>query len=426
MKCLLVFLLGISTLSAQTSSESGEQLKFVVIMSRHGVRSPTGKAEQLNPYSAQPWPKWSVPPGHLTGHGAKLLTLMGAYDRELLAQQGLLAANGCGDAVHVSIVADSDQRTRETGRALATGMFPGCSVPTQALPEGTNDPLFHPLKEGMGHTDRDLATAAVSGRIGANPNALIELYRPQLEMMEEVLRGCKSPCEPEAGGTRVSLFTLPSGLRAGSGDHLVEFKSPLSTGSTFAENLLLEYTEGMDESQVGWGHVDAKKIRRLMELHTAHVELMDRTLFVARAQASNILQHVLATMQQAAGQQPVAGALGQPGDRLLILSGHDTNIASIAGALNLSWLVDGRLNDTPPGGALVFELWKGTAGTYSVRVFYMCQTLEQMRFATPLTLTVPPERVAVFLPGCGAADGSCPWTDFQTTIRASINPAYIP
>jgi 4-phytase/acid phosphatase len=63
-------------------------------------------------------------------------------------------------------------------------------------------------------------------------------------------------------------------------------------------------------------------------------------------------------MGQAVSEPPVTGSLTKPGDRVLILVGHDTNLANISGALSLSWLIDGRRDDTPPGGALIFELWK--------------------------------------------------------------------
>lgn len=117
----------------------------MVIVSRHGVRSPTGKIEKLNEYSAQPWPAWIVPPGYLTGHNAKLMTIFDAYNRELLVRQGLLTDKDCRDAAHITIVADSDQRTRETGKALASGLMPNCLPEVQALPEDTLNPLFHPL-----------------------------------------------------------------------------------------------------------------------------------------------------------------------------------------------------------------------------------------------------------------------------------------
>jgi len=135
--------------------------------------------------------------------------------------------------------------------------------------------------------------------------------------------------------------------------------------------------------------------------------------------------HILLSMEQAAEAHPVKGALTKPGDRLLILVGHDTNIANISGALGLSWLIDGRRDDTPPGGALVFELWrKRGSSNYFVRTYYMAQTLDQMRNAMPLSLASPPERVPVFVPGCGLDDGSCKWSGFQQAVRAGIDPAF--
>ncbi|HWT67174.1 MAG TPA: histidine-type phosphatase [Terracidiphilus sp.] len=151
---VLLALLHIVTWNAQSNaspvSDQDNALRFVVIVSRHGVRSPTGKLDQLNRYSRQPWPTWDVPPGYLTAHGARLMTLLGTYDRALLVSQGILSPGGCADAAHIRIVADSDQRTRESGKALAAGLEPGCEVDVTARPEGTPDPLFHPLHSDLG------------------------------------------------------------------------------------------------------------------------------------------------------------------------------------------------------------------------------------------------------------------------------------
>lgn len=118
------------------------QLRYVVIVTRHGVRSPTWNAERLNPYAAEPWPHWDVPPGYLTPHGRTLIELMGAYYREWLSSERLLHAQGCADARRVYIHADTDQRTLETGRALAEALLPGCPVAVDAEPGGRKDPLI--------------------------------------------------------------------------------------------------------------------------------------------------------------------------------------------------------------------------------------------------------------------------------------------
>ena len=182
----------------------GEELKFVAIVTRHGVRPPTVSNDQINPYSAEPWPKWDVPPGYLTAHGRALMKLFGAYDRAQFARAGLFSSSGCADAGRVYFWADTDERTIETGHALVEGMLPGCRVEVHSAPAGTRDPLFNPVAAGVGHADPELAAAAVSGRIGGHPEALLAAYRPALETMQQVLTAGKT--------VKQSLLELPVSL----------------------------------------------------------------------------------------------------------------------------------------------------------------------------------------------------------------------
>ena len=60
-----------------------------------------------------------------------------------------------------------------------------------------------------------------------------------------------------------------------------------------------------------------------------------------------------------------------------------------------------------------------------MRTYFTAQTLEQMRSSTMLTLSSPPERVPVSLPGCSGKDFSCPWPAFAQTVQKAIAPRYL-
>lgn len=395
---------------------SGEQLKFVLVLTRHGVRSPTWTNARLDEYSAQPWPQWPVAPGLLTPHGKQLMSLFGAYYRASFAKSGLLSENGCADASHIYIDADTDQRTVETGRGLAEGLAPGCAIQVHSLPAEQQDPLFHPVARPA-KSDTDLALAALSGRIGNDPAALLPAYQVPIEAMRQVLFPCKDKtCKAE---DKKALLSIKPSLSAGTGDHLAEIKGPLFTAATFAENFQLAYLEGMPDAQVGWGRADEAGVRALMALHSASSDLVQRTPYIAQAQASNLMQHILHTLEQAELGKPVDGAIGAPSDKAVFLVGHDTNIANIASILDAHWLINGyQRDDAAPGGALVFELWRNSAGLETIRLKYMVQTPDQMRRAVPLSLDAPPTSATIFLPGCSqSGDGApCKLTDLEKML----------
>jgi 4-phytase/acid phosphatase len=276
------------------------------------------------------------------------------------------------------------------------------------------------LDAGVGHADPDLAAAAVSGRIGGHPEALLTAYRPALETMQQVLTAGKK--------VKQSLLELPVWLGPATGG-LAEMRGPLAIAASLAEDFLLEYTNGMEGNDLGWGRLNESNLRQMMTLHVAYTDLVRRTPQIGRTSASNLLSHVIKAMEQAVTGKAVAGAIGKPEDRMVVIVGHDGNLSNIQGTLNLTWLIPGyQPNDTPPGGALVFELWRQPAGgEYSVHTYYMTQTLEQMRKALSLTLDSPPAKAPVFVPACSTAkEGSpCDWRAFQHTIETSIDPAFV-
>ena len=207
---LAAFLAYLSSARAQKPAAvpaNDGQLRFIVYLSRHGVRSPTSDPGRYDAYSSAPWSRWTVPPGNLTAHGFQLMQLFGAYDRARLAAEGLIAPSGCADAAQVTFLADSDQRTRETAKALAQGMFPGCQVAVDARPEGEPDPLFHSMHAGVGKPNAALALAAIRGRIGDDAPSLSAVYRPQLQALDRILAGCGRV--PVTNPNRMSIFDAP-------------------------------------------------------------------------------------------------------------------------------------------------------------------------------------------------------------------------
>src|ERR1700687_804561 len=102
----------------------GDQLQQVVILSRHGVRSPLSTNASMAVYAAKQWPDWPVPPGYLTPHGKELMRILGGYYRDYYAHSGLLHTGRC-DADEVYIWADTDERTLRTAEGLVAGIAPG-------------------------------------------------------------------------------------------------------------------------------------------------------------------------------------------------------------------------------------------------------------------------------------------------------------
>ena len=404
--CAVVLLSWLLLASWPAGGAGGLELKYVAIVSRHGVRSPTWDNARLDSYTAQPWPKWDVPPGNLTSHGRRLIELMGTYYREWLIAEHLLATGGCQDAGRIYVHADKDQRTLETGRALAESLAPGCGIEIHSQPAGQPDPLF----SGVGTPDEERVRAAIYDRIGADPKKLIAGHRPALEELQAILNGKTAASD--------DIAVAFKGKTA-------ELTGPFTTGSTFSEDLLLEYTNGMQGADLGWGRLTRDKLERVLEIHTVYADLMRRTPYLARARASNLLAHVLYSLEQAATGKAVPGALGKPGDALLVLSGHDTNLSNLSGMLALSWKLAGyQPDDTPPGGALLFSLWREAgSGKYSMKLRYVAQSLDQMRDAQRLSMASPPEGQEVALPSCAAA--GCPWDAARTILEKAIDPQFV-
>lgn len=406
---VILSLFGTAPAPAAVTPEGSSDLRMVIVMSRHGVRSPTHPTE-LQAYARQPWPAWSGKPGNLTERGAALMKQLGGYYRNLYGS--LLEGTGrrCPAEGSVFVWADVDERTVASADALLQGFAPGCSIVVHHA-SGDNDSLFDPLP-GVGTVDKAKSTASVLGAIGGSFAGIPVAYGAAFVTMEEVL-GCTAPSSCK------QISRIPTTISNGGDGGLASLDGGLDMAGDVAENMLLEYTNG--NAEVGWGRVDHARLLQLLQLHVLGKQLEHGNRYAARAHSSNIMAHILETLQEGATGAATHGTRVPAQTRFVFLSGHDTQLAEISGLLGLSWLVEGdQLNDTPPGSALTFELYapRGGGSAY-VRTYFSSQTLDAMRSGHG----EKPLRVPVYVPGCPGYN--CPFSTFSRIVQGSIDPAFV-
>jgi 4-phytase/acid phosphatase len=92
--------------------------------------------------------------------------------------------------------------------------------------------------------------------------------------------------------------------------------------------------------------------------------------------------------------------------------------------LNLHWkLPDLPDDDTPPAGALIFELYAGPEkGQHFVRMHYVHQTLRQLRTRAVLTDERPPNWVHLTISPC---ETSCDFQKFEKILKKAIDYKFV-
>lgn len=427
---LLLSLIGMSGTAVAADAQDAGDLRLVIVLSRHGVRSPTAEPGSLDAFSSKPWPTWTVQPGYLTPHGKQLMVMMGGWYRAYYAHAGLVPASGCMERASIDVTADDEQRTLESAHGLMDGFNPHCTMEIRSAPKQGPNALFSHGFTDVSDADRNEAVAAVLGRIGGDPQRLALAHAGLLTQMQAVLFGCQTnECTPAQAADKKKLLDQDSSVTAGHADGLVSIKSPLHNASTFAENFFLEYVEGMPMSDVAWGRISSLQLGQLLALHAAYSDINLRTPVIARAYAGHLATRILATLQQGAGQTAAAGGIGSSQEKIVFLVGHDTNIETLAGLLNLHWMLSEQpVDPTSTGGALVFELRQSKgAGGYRVRAYYVSQSMEQMRESAALSLEHPPEMAPIFIPGCSQATAGydCPLDRFTQLVKQAVDASAI-
>jgi 4-phytase/acid phosphatase len=380
----LLIAAGMGLTSIPAAANDDLQLERVILLYRHGVRTPLPGEIQADEANGKPWPTWSQPPSELTPHGALGARFMGEYDRRRLATEGLFPTKGCPDASSIWFWANTDQRTIASAQALAEGFAPGCPIAIGHRAPGSDDPMFHPMEAGVVAWDAKEAVASIQSQTGG-PDTLTAPHATELATMASVL-GCHS----NPTGPICDSKTWHGTLTTSPDDRGMKLTGPIATTSGTAEAILMAYAEGRATSDVGWGRTDDTKLEQLSRLHSLLFDIYARPRYMAERVAAVMSQWTLSTLK------------GTHAPRLSVLVGSDNNIVALASVLGIHFKMPGYGQDDPPiGGALGIELWRrASTGKRYVRVFYQAQTLSQLRAVNPGNDGGKPATLVLYPEGC--------------------------
>jgi 4-phytase / acid phosphatase len=402
------------------SNVPDDEIRSVILLVRHGVRTPIESETRSSAYNAQAWPSWPSPAGVLTEHGASALKLLADYYR--LRYPALLGNVSC-DHPGIYAEANTTQRTIASAKVLVAELAPGCNLEVHTSPAGQRNPLFAPAD--VSTAARQKVVDATNGRMANQPDWFTNAFTLPLEQMHHVLMDCSgADCDRAKPDFRVTR--VQNGVAAPRNKRE---ENPVTLGADFAENFLLEYTQGFPMEQVGWGRVSRVDLNRLMEMNTHYHDFMLRTPYSGQVVASDLAARISKTILASASGKAVPGELGTPQDRVILLDAHDGNLSWLGGLLRLDWILqDQTFNATPPGGGFAFEVHHDRrTGANTVQVFFISQTLDQMRYLRPLTGTEQPSVAPIFVPGCsGPGPGyACSVEDFDKVVMSAIDPHFL-
>ena len=378
------------------------QLKEVVVMSRHNIRSPltSGGAAYMR-VTPHEWFKWSSPSSQLSLRGGVLETEMGQFFRKWVVSEGLLPDNYRPEGDEVLFYANSRQRTFATAKYFSAGFLPFANVEiTHKLAEDKMDPMFTAKFTKMNDAYRQQVLSEIQALHGG-PQAWMAAQKPTLDLMEEVIDMAHSPAALSGDTLHFSFDNMTFKIEKGDEPRMT---GGYTLANSVADALVLQCYES--ESMTAFGHeLTVAQWRAICGVK----EVYDGLLFTTHAAAVNLAHPLVSRIRE---------ELNRSDRKFMFLCGHDSNLASIGAALRFNYPETENALElhTPIGSKLVFEKWNnGTEDYVAVNLVY--QSVEQLQGRTLLSTDVPPMALPITIEGLTAnTDGLYRLSDFDEHI----------
>jgi glucose-1-phosphatase len=359
------------------------ELKEVVVMSRHNIRSPLSSGgaayKRVTPHQ---WFQWSSPSSELSLRGGVLETEMGQFFRQWVVDAGLLPDNYRPEGDEVLFYANSRQRTFATAKYFSAGFLPFANVEiTHKLQEDKMDPVFKPQFTKMNDKYRQQVLSEMEALHGGS-QAWMAAQQSTLTLMEQVLDMSHSPAA-QNDTTHFWYDDVQFTLEKGDEPRMT---GGYTLANSVADALVLQCFE--TESMTAFGHELTMDQWRAI---CAVKEVYDGLLFTTHAAAVNIAYPLVSRIRE---------ELNRTDRKFMFLCGHDANLATIGAALRFNYPETENALElhTPIGSKLVFEKWSDGTEDY-VAVNLVFQSVSQLHNRTLLSLDVPPMVLPVSIEG---------------------------
>ena len=380
------------------------ELKEVVVMSRHNIRSPLSSGAAYQRVTPYEWFAWSSPGSQLSLRGGVLETEMGQFFRKWVVSEGLLPDNYRPEGDEVLFYANSRQRTFATAKYFSAGFLPFANVEiTHKYDEDKMDPVFTPQFTKMNDTYRQQVLSEMEAMHGG-PQTWMAAQQPTLTLMEEVLDIAHSPA---AANDTTHFWYDDVQFKIEKGDE-PKMTGGYTLANSVADALVLQCYES--ESFAPFGHALTTEQWRDI---CAVKEVYDALLFTTHSAAVNLAYPLVSRIRE---------ELNRSDRKFMFLCGHDSNLASIGAALGLQFPETENALElhTPIGSKLVFEKWSDGSEDY-VAINLVYQSVQQLQHRTLLSPDVPPMVLSVTIEGLTAnSDGLYRLSDLDTHMANAM------
>ena len=382
------------------------QLKEVVVMSRHNIRSPltSGGAAYMR-VTPHEWFKWTSPSSQLSLRGGVLETEMGQFFRKWVVSEGLLPDNYRPEGEEVLFYANSRQRTFATAKYFSAGFLPFANVEiTHKLAEDKMDPMFTPRFTKMNDAYRQQVLGEIQALHGG-PQAWMAAQKPTLDLMEEVIDMAHSPAALSGDTLHFSFDNMTFKIEK---DDEPRMTGGYTLANSVADALVLQCYES--ESMTAFGHeLTVEQWRAICGVK----EVYDGLLFTTHAAAVNLAHPLVSRIRE---------ELNRSDRKFMFLCGHDSNLASIGAALRFNYPETENALElhTPIGSKLVFEKWSDGSEDY-VAINMVFASVQQLQGRTLLSTDVPPMVLPVTVEGLTAnSDGLYRFADLDARFAETM------